>query len=63
MDISHLALKLKSLKLELFDDLLMYLVLIFLHAQSANLRSATTIKKKNELLISSFHILCKKKKG
>ena len=33
MEISHLALKLKALKLELSEDLLMHLVLIYLPTQ------------------------------
>ena len=62
MEMSHLALKLKALKLKLFEDLLVHLVLISLSIHSINLRLVTNAKTRNRLLISSFHIVDKKKR-
>lgn len=51
---SHLASKLKASKLELSDDLLVHLALIFILQNSVNLRSFITVKTRNGLLISHY---------
>ena len=45
IQMSHIAFKLKALKLELSEDLLVHLVLISLLHTSVNLRSVITVKK------------------
>ena len=62
MGMSLIASKLKALKLELSDDLLVHLVLISLPALYINLRSVTTVKRKNGLLMSSFLTVYKRKR-
>ena len=63
MQMSNIASKLKALKLELSDDLLVHLVLLSLPAHSINLMSVITAKRGNGLSMNSFHIVWKKKKG
>ena len=49
MQMSHIAFKLKALKLELSEDLRVHLVLFcFLH-NSVNLRSVISVKRRNGL--------------
>ena len=54
MEMSHVASKLKALKLELFDDLLMYLVLISLPVQYSQFKVSYNYQKEkwtfNELI-------------
>ena len=54
MEMSHLASKLKTLKLELFEDLLMHLVLISLSAQFSQFKIIYNCQKEkwslNELI-------------
>ena len=56
MEMSHLAWKLKALKLELSDDLQIHLALI-----SLSLHSLINLRKSG-LLKSSFYIVCKWKR-
>ena len=63
IEMSNLAAKLKSLKLELSEDILMYLVLISLLAQFSQFEVSYNTQRKNGLLMSLFLIVCKKKIG
>ena len=63
MQMSHITSKLKTLKLELSEDLLVHLVLISLPTHFSQLRSVITVRRRNGLCVSSFHIVCKKRKG
>ena len=49
MQMSHIASKLKALKLELSEDLLVHFVLIRLLRTLVNLRSVITVRRRNEL--------------
>ena len=49
MQISHIASKLKALKLELSENLLVHLVLISLPAPSISLRSVLIVRRRNGL--------------
>ena len=46
---SHIASKLKSLKLEFSEDLLVHLILISLSAHFSQLRSVIAVRRRNEL--------------
>jgi len=51
---SNIASKLRALKLELSEDLLIHSLV--------SLRSLITVRRGNGLLMSSFHTVCKKRK-
>ncbi|KAL9662353.1 hypothetical protein QQ045_027186 [Rhodiola kirilowii] len=59
MEMSNLASKLKSLKLDLSEDLLVHLVLISLPGQYSQFKISYNSQKENGLLTSSFHFVSK----
>ena len=60
---SNLAGKLKELKLELSDELLVHLVLISLPPQFGHFVVSYNTQKEIGLLMSSFHTVCKRRRG
>ena len=63
MEMSHTASKLKALKLELSEDLLVHLVLISLPTQYSQFKVSYNCQKETCLLMSSYHTMSKKRKG
>lgn len=63
MEMYHITLKANALKFELSNDLFVHLVLIFLRAQLNQFKVIIIFKRRSELLMSSLHIVCKKKNG
>ena len=63
MEMSHLASKLRAHKLDLSRDLLVHLVLISLPTQFSQFKVSYNCQKRLGLLMSSSHIVCKKRKG
>lgn len=63
MKMSHLASKLKTLRLELSEYLIVHLVLISLPTQLSQFKVGTTVKRTSAPFMSSYHIVCKKRKG
>jgi len=60
MRMSNIASKLRALKLELSEDLLIHLVLISLSSQFSQFKISYNSQK---ALMNSFHTVCKKRKG
>ncbi|XP_025979688.1 uncharacterized protein LOC114368164 [Glycine soja] len=64
MEMSNLASKLKSLKLELGEDLLMHLVLISLPANFGQFKvSYITLRRTNGPSMSLYLTVCKRRRG
>ena len=63
MEMSHLASKLRAHKLDLSEDLLVHLVLISLPTQLSQFKVSYNCRKETWSLMSSSHIVCKKRKG
>ena len=63
MKMSHIASKLKALKLELSEDLLVHLVLISLLTQYGQFKVSYNYERRHGLLMSSYHTMSKKRKG
>lgn len=63
IEMSHIYSKLKVLKLDLFENLLVHLIFIYILHNFANLRSTTIVRRKSGLLMKSSLIVCEKKKG
>ena len=63
MKMSNLASKLKSLKLEHGDDLLMHLILISLPAYSRQFKVSIILRRTNGPLTSLYLTMCKREKG
>lgn len=63
MEMSHLASKLKALKLELSEELLVHLVLISLPIHFSHFKVSYNVKRKNGHLMSLYLIVFKKRKG
>jgi len=63
MGMSNIASKLRALKLELSEDLLIHLVIISLPSQFSQFKISYNCQKekRNGLLMSSFHIVCAKR--
>ena len=62
LKMSNLTSKLKALNLELSDDLLVYLILISLHAQFSQFKVTYNCKRRSGLWMRSFHTVCKRKR-
>ncbi|XP_027912691.1 uncharacterized protein LOC114172401 [Vigna unguiculata] len=62
MSMSNIVFKLKALKLEISENLLIHLVLISLPAQFNQFKVYYNCQKDKWSLMSSFHIVCKKRK-
>ena len=63
MQASNFASKLKALKLELFDDLRVHLVLLSLPTQFSQFKVSYNYQKKKLTLNELIYIVCKRKKG
>ena len=60
MEMSHIVSKLKTLKIQLLEDVLVHLVLNSLFAHFNQFKST---RRRNGLLMISFHFVCKRKRG